>query len=227
MSSRRRRPDAAGRAALRLFADAPLGVRAHVHGRWWSAPFAPVVAALPAAGRVLEVGCGHGLFSAYAALTSPGRTVVGVDIDPAKIAHAQAATRGSGTAVSFTVEPSGAVPAGPWAAVVFVDVLYLLPAQEQRRLLREAVHALAPDGVVVVKEMDTRPRWKARWNTWQETVSVKVLGLTAGSAFDFVEPRVMAGWLSELGLTPRLQRIDRGRLHPHHLLIAHRPQVGG
>lgn len=216
----RRRPDVPGRAALRLFAHAPLSVRAHVHVRWWSAPFAPVAAALPAQGRILEVGCGHGLFSAYAALASPGRSVVGVDIDASKIAHAQAAARGSDASVSFTVEPSGAVPAGPWAAVVFVDVLYLLPAEEQRRLLREASDALAPDGVIVVKEMDTRPRWKARWNTWQETVSVKVLGLTAGSSFDFVEPGVMAGWLAELGLSPRLQRVDRGRMHPHHLLVA-------
>ncbi|GAA3823707.1 class I SAM-dependent methyltransferase [Cellulomonas soli] len=223
MSTRtRRRPDAAGRAALRLYAHAPLPVRAHVHGRWWSAPFAPVVAALPPSGRILEVGCGHGLFSAYAALTSADRSVVGVDIDESKIAHAQVAAQGFGSGLSFTVEPSGAVPPGPWAAVVFVDVLYLLPAAEQRRLLAEAAGSLAPDGVIVVKEMDTRPRWKARWNTWQETVSVKVLRLTAGSSFDFVEPGEMAGWLSELGLVTRHERIDRGRLHPHHLLIAGR-----
>lgn len=225
MNRPRRRPTPAGRAALALFAGAPPSVRAHVHVRWWTAPFEPVAAALPSSGRILEIGCGHGLFAAYAALSEPGRTVVGVDIDPEKIRHARAAAAGAaaGGRLSFTVDASGAVPPGPWDAVAFVDMLYLLPAVEQRRLLAEAVAALAPGGRLVIKEMGTRPRWKVRWNTWQETVSVKVVGITAGSSFDFVAPDVMAGWLHELGLTTSARRLDRGRIHPHHLLIAHNP----
>jgi SAM-dependent methyltransferase len=223
-----------GRAALRLYRSAPAAVRAHVHVRWWSAPFEPVAAALPESGRILEIGCGHGLFSAYAALSAPGRVVVGVDIDPDKITHAQDAARGApivrGDAhrsstpgdrrLSFAVAESGAVPPGPWDAVVVVDMLYLLPAAEQRRLLTEAVAALAPDGTLVVKEMGAEPRWKVRWNTLQETLSVKVLRITAGSSFDFVPPDQMAGWLHELGMTTTMRRLDRRRLHPHHLLAA-------
>ena len=221
-----------------------------MHVRWWSAPFAPVAAALPATGRILEIGCGHGLFAAYAALSEPGRSVVGVDIDAAKIAHARDAARrfptpaatpagspgpagagpgepagaatGSGRLV-FAVARSGAVPPGPWDAVVVVDVLYLLPAREQRLLLTEAAAALAPGGRLVVKEMGDRPRWKVRWNTLQETLSVRVLRITAGSSFDFVPPAVTAGWLRELGLVTTAHRLDRHRLHPHHLLVARRP----
>jgi SAM-dependent methyltransferase len=236
----RRRPTAIGRAALDLYRTAPAAVRAHVHVRWWSAPFEPVAAALPVTGRVLEIGCGHGLFAAYAALSEPGRVVVGVDIDPEKIAPAQVAARRldarrlparpgdegadptDASPLSFAVAESGAVPPGPWDAVVVVDMLYLLPAREQRRLLTEAVAELAPGGTLVVKEMDAAPRWKARWNALQETVSVKVLRITAGSSFDFVPPAQMAGWLDELGLRTTAHRLDRRRLHPHHLLIARR-----
>jgi hypothetical protein len=32
----------------------------------------------------------------------------------------------------------------------------------------------------------------------------------------------MAGWLDELGLRTTAHRLDRRRLHPHHLLIARR-----
>ena len=216
-----RRPDAAGRAALALFRTAPASVRAHVTIRWWSAPFAAVSAALPRAGHVVEIGCGHGLFSAYAALDAPGRTVVGVDIDEDKIRYAQAATAGTDR-LGFRVAPSGAVPDGPWDAAVFVDVLYLLPAAEQRRLITEAVAALAPGGVVVIKEMGTEPAWKVRWNTAQETLAVKVLRITEGGSFDFVAPAVMAGWLTELGLEVEARRLDAGRVHPHHLLVGRR-----
>ncbi|QTE30273.1 class I SAM-dependent methyltransferase [Pengzhenrongella sicca] len=216
----RRRPVSAGREALALYAREPLGVRVHVHGRWWSAPFAPAAAALPPTGRILEIGCGHGLFAAYCALSEPGRTVVGVDIDAAKIRHAQAAAIEG--RLSFAVGASGEVPAGPWDAVAIVDMLYLLPASEQRRLLAAAARTLAPGGILVIKEMGTRPRWKVRWNTWQETVSVRVLRITAGSSLEFVPPAVMAGWLGELGLTTTARRLDRGRMHPHHLLVARR-----
>jgi SAM-dependent methyltransferase len=221
MSLRDRRPDAPGRAALALYRTAPVSVRTHVAIRWWSAPFAAVSAALPRAGRIVEIGCGHGLFSAYAALEAPERTVVGVDIDADKIGYAQTAAAGM-ERLTFRVAPSGAVPDGPWDAAVFVDVLYLLPAAEQRRLITEAVAALAPGGVVVVKEMGTEPAWKVRWNTAQETLAVKVLRITEGGSFDFVAPDAMAGWLRELGLEVELRRLDLGRVHPHHLLVGRR-----
>lgn len=222
MSGLDRRPDAAGRAALALYRTAPPAVRAHVAIRWWSAPFPAIARALPASGRIVEIGCGHGLFSAYAALDAPGRELTGVDIDQQKIRHAQAA--GSRTErLSFAHAPSGAVPEGPWDAAVFVDVLYLLPAAEQRRLLVETVGRLAPGGTLVVKEMGTEPAWKVRWNTVQETLSVKVLRITEGSSFDFVPPATMASWLEELGLEVELRRLDRHRVHAHHLLVARRP----
>ena len=220
----RRRPDSAGRRALRLYRSAPAGVRAHVSIRWFSAPFPAIAAALPPGGRVLEIGCGHGLFSAYAALLDPTREVLGVDIDADKIEAAQIAARAVET-LQVRRAPDGAVPEGPWDVVVFVDVLYLLPAPEQRRLLAEAVRSLAPGGRVVVKEMGTRPRWKVRWNTWQETLSVKVLRITEGSSFDFVDPATMGAWLGELGLAVEQHRLDARRVHPHHLLVARRVDV--
>jgi SAM-dependent methyltransferase len=185
---------------------------------------------------VLEIGCGHGLFSAYAALAGrrgPARAVVGVDIDTDKIDLARRmAAHLPGIDLTFRVAESGAVPAGPWDAVVIVDVLYLLPADAQRALLIEAAAALAPDGVLLVKEMSPTPRWKATWNRWQETLAVSVLGITEQATvrggvepseqFAFVDPATMAGWLRDQGLWTAQQRLDRHRLHPHHLLLARR-----
>lgn len=224
MSLLSRRPDRYGRAALALYRDLPLGVRGHVQLRWWSAPFPPIEAALPASGRILEIGCGHGLFSAYAAVAGPARTFRGVDIDEDKIRWARQAAAKVGARLEFATSPSGAVPAGPWDAVVVVDVLYLLPAERQRALLEEALATVRPGGVLVVKEMAPEPRWKARWNAAQETLSVKILRITEGGGdFVFVPPAEMADWLHEAGADVRLQRLDRGRLHPHHLLVAEKP----
>ena len=58
-----RRPTGPGRAALRAYRKLPAAARLHATIRWWSAPFPAVAAYLPPSGRVLEIGCGHGLFS--------------------------------------------------------------------------------------------------------------------------------------------------------------------
>ena len=93
------------------------------------------------------------------------------------------------------------------------------------RLLADCAAQLAPGGVLVVKDMATRPRWKARLNRLQETVSVRVLRITEGSPdFTFVGPDVRAGWLRDAMLTGvRARRLDRGRAHPHHLLLGRAP----
>jgi 2-polyprenyl-3-methyl-5-hydroxy-6-metoxy-1,4-benzoquinol methylase len=212
-------PDRGARAAIAAYRGAPPGDRLHVLVRWLSCPFPPVVDVLPRTGRILEVGCGHGLFSTYVAQRVPGVEVHGVDIDADKIAVATRSTA-SGR-LSFAVAESGVLPAGPWDAVVLVDVLYLLDEAGQRALLESCAAVLAPGGVLVVKDMSTRPRWKAWVNRAQETLSVRVLRITAGSAhFAFVEPDQRARWLQAAGLLDvRSRRLDRGRAHPHHLLV--------
>lgn len=218
-----RRPDVAGRQALKLYGHAPPTARAHVAIRWVSCPFPAVAALVPRTGRVLEVGCGHGLFAAYLALQSGDRDVTGVDVDAGKIAvasRAAARARRAGAALEVAVAPSGRVPDGPWDAIVIVDVLYLLEPDAQRALLANCRAQLGPAGVLVVKEMGTEPRWKARWNLLQETLSVRVLGITEGNGLTFVPPATTAQWLQDLGLDVRARRLDRGRLHPHHVLVA-------
>jgi len=222
----RRWPDAAARAALRAYRAAPLGDRVHVVVRWFTCPFPPIVEALPSEGRVLEVGCGHGLFSAYLAQRRTGLQVHGVDIDEEKIAVAAASELPAASRLDFAVADSGSVPSGPWDAVVLVDVLYLLDEAAQRALLESCAAVLAPGGVLVVKDMATRPRWKARWNATQEALSVRVLKITEGSPeFGFVDPDERARWLVAAGLRGvRARRLDRGRVHPHHLLAGEAPR---
>lgn len=216
--------------ALSLYAKAPLPVRAHVWGRWASCPFPRVAARVPDRGRILEVGCGYGLFSCHLAMTGLQREVCGVDVDVRKIVHAKFAGERAaehGARAEFHLTPPGEVPEGPWDAVVIVDVLYLLDPDAQAGLLRSCAEQLGLGGVLVVKEMGASPRWKAQWNRAQETLSVKVLNITAGEELTFLDPSVIGAWMTGEGLVVSHQPLDKGYPHPHHLIVgARRRSVG-
>jgi 2-polyprenyl-3-methyl-5-hydroxy-6-metoxy-1,4-benzoquinol methylase len=172
---------------------------------------------------VLEIGCGHGLLSLTAALDGVGRREVrGIDVDGGKIFHgcrAAARARELGADCSLEVAAPGFLPQGPWDAIAIVDVLYLLDAETQWAVLARCAAALAPDGVLLVKEVDVVPRWKARWNTFQETLAVRVLGITEGSEMTFLGASGLGAATAAAGLSVQHLPLHRGYPHPHHLVI--------
>jgi 2-polyprenyl-3-methyl-5-hydroxy-6-metoxy-1,4-benzoquinol methylase len=181
--------------------------------------------ATPAQGRVLEIGCGHGLLSLYLAVASPARRVVGVDIDADKIALARRAAerlRPDEANASFLTVAPGEVPRGPFAAIVVCDVLYLLGPPARRALLDTAVDQLGPDGVLLVKETARTPRWKGALTVAQERLATRVLRITEGDTVDFADPTQFVEHLRQRGLRADVHRIDKGYPHPHVLITARR-----
>lgn len=221
---RRPRTPAAKRS-LAIWRAAPLSARVHCRIRWWTAPFAALEREIPSEGSILEIGCGHGLFSTYLALTSRDRSVRGVDIDGQKIelaGEAIARLAPGEVDLAFEHRPDGDVPttSGGWDAIVVVDVLYLLSPDARRDLVRRAVDALGPGGVLVIKEVDTTPWFKAKVAQFQEFVSTKVMRITA-TQYDLHFPSAadVCVLLVDAGLETSTKRLDRGYFHPHCVVV--------
>ena len=211
--------------ARRLYDAAPRRIRAHLWLRWATCPFDAVAQVVPTSGHVLEVGCGHGSFANYLALSRLTRDVVGIDVDERKIRHSLTAAeraRAHGAKVAFSLTAPGRIPPGPWDCILIIDVLYLLEPDRQRALLRDCASLLAPGGVLVVKEMGCHPRWKLAWNVLQETVSVRLLRITRGGRVFLLPPDRYADWMARDGLRVSQESLHRGYPHPHHLLVGHR-----
>jgi len=182
-------------------------------------PLLPIEPLLPRAGRVLDLGCGNGLFAAILKLGSPERTITGFDLDEKKIASARAAFK-DWEGMDFSVGDLVHSDYPPADIITIIDVLYLIPPDARETILRKCHAALPPGGVLAVKDMDTRPRWKYAWNMVQETLAVKIIGFTLGSRFHFLGREVFTATLNRLGFDVEVVFQHKGYWYPHILYLA-------
>jgi len=220
-------PEATARDVLASYRGAAIRTRVHTRVRWRTAPLDRVEELLPTDGDILDVGCGHGVFSMYLALRGANRRVHGVDIDEAKVAIARAAMREASLEDRVVVESVGDrwLPSpGSVDAVVVTDVLYLVGERRASELIGSFARALRPGGVVVIKEVDDQPRWKARVSDAQEQVATRA-GLTAGATVEFLSPRWIERELRSAGLDVTHVSLGRGYPLPHAVWVAREPVV--
>jgi ubiquinone/menaquinone biosynthesis C-methylase UbiE len=182
-------------------------------------PFETLLPHLPARGRIVDVGCGHGMLTLLTARERPEAHVVGCDIDEARIALARRLASEAGLSnVRFEMAGAEQMSLDGAQAIACVDVMYLLSESAQETVVARAARALVPGGRLLIKEMAARPRWKAAWNLAQETIAVKVAGWTKGEHVFFRDQDGFAALMRAHGLAPRIERLDAGYPHPHVLV---------
>lgn len=122
---------------------------------------------LPDEGPVLDLGCGFGLFSLYYAATGPRRLLRGLDLDARRIrlARRAAARLGLDNVVYETGDATEFKGDGELAAAYMLDIVHHVPPATVPPLLGQLRRCLGPAGLLLVKDVDTRPAPK-RWFTW-------------------------------------------------------------
>ncbi len=173
----------------------------------------------PPRGKIVDLGCGNGLFAHILNLGAPRREILGFDLDADKIRTAgQTIVEGMQAHFHPGNITEMSIPAAD--VISLVDVLYLIPYDLQESLLNRCHAALKPGGRLIIKEMDSRPRWKAAWNRIQETLAVKIFGFTLGGRFYFRSREGYHALLSRSGLQVRSHPLHRGYWYPHIVHIA-------
>jgi cyclopropane fatty-acyl-phospholipid synthase-like methyltransferase len=144
-------------------------VRAYCWGRFWilRQRFLDEIGQyLPERGRVLDLGCGFGLFSLYYASVYPDLEIEGLDLNPRRIAMARAAAErlGLGNAryeVGNVMDFRGATS---FDAVYMLDIVHHILPETVRPLLEQVAKALPAGRLLLIKDVDTQPAYK-RWFT--------------------------------------------------------------
>jgi 2-polyprenyl-3-methyl-5-hydroxy-6-metoxy-1,4-benzoquinol methylase len=187
--------------ALSLYAGAPLLTRAFLRGRVALSDLDFIERQVPRTGAVLDVGCGYGLFANLMALRSPQRRVTGIDPVAGRIGAARAAAAGRNNIEFIQGDIYALGDRPPFDVITIVDVLYLLPREEQLAVLAECRRRLRPGGRLIWKTQERRPLWEFAITYLQETVATGI-SLTHGkSRLTFLSRRDSLAILSEAGFS--------------------------
>lgn len=156
------------RSIIRAYDD-PV-VRAYCWARFWilRQRFLDEIGQyLPEQGPVLDIGCGFGLFSLYYAASGPRRLLRGLDLNARRIALARRAAGRLGleNVVYETADARDFKGDGEVLGAYMLDIVHHLPPEAVPPLLRQLRRCLPAGGLLLVKDVDTRPAPK-RWFTW-------------------------------------------------------------
>jgi hypothetical protein len=102
-------------------------------------------------------------------------------------------------------------------AVLLLDVLHYLPADDQRDLLVKAVAALQPGGVLLIRDADAAGGWRFTATRMQERFSA-LLRRHWGQRFHYRSAIEWGGALKDLGLEVDVQPMGMGTPYANVLL---------
>jgi SAM-dependent methyltransferase len=168
-------------------------------------------------GRILDVGCGFGLFAAYFGQTQPARVVVGVDPDARRVGLARrvAGKLGLRDHVFLVGDVRDAPLEGPFDAAYVLDVMHHLPREDQRPVLERLRDLLVPGGMLLVKDITTEPRGGLLFT---EALDRLMVGFE--QPLSYRHHREWGEMLSELGFRVRMVRVPDVLPYPHVVIAA-------
>ncbi len=178
---------------------------------------------LPREGRILDLGCGFGLFSLYFAMDAPTRHLTGVDLDSERIEAArQCASQLGVENVRYSV--SNALDwkvTGPFDAIFMLDLIHHLPKHQVAGFLERVAQQVAPGGVLLLKEVSNRPYYKKVFTLLLDRLMVGM------EPIHYWDPAELCALVESLGFSVKRHTINDLLPYPHILYVCSRRSTPG
>ena len=167
---------------------------------------------IPKNGKILDVGCGYGFSSIYFALTSTKRIVKGIEISPQRINIASTASKHINN-LSFEVDDLANQQQSLYNSIVLIDLLHHLNTFEKTKLLSDCHNLLSKNGVLIIKDINTKPLFKYIWNYIHDLV------MTRFSKLEFYDQNKMINILSYCGFKVITHYSIKNIFYPHYIYV--------
>jgi 2-polyprenyl-3-methyl-5-hydroxy-6-metoxy-1,4-benzoquinol methylase len=202
----------------------PLEERVFMFLRYISAPFFSIEKLIPHSSKVLDVGCGHGLFELVLKNRSNNRSIIGIDPDKNKIRFANkiegeiARTKFRHLSI-FQIKEFEK----KFDCIVMFDVDYLLKNEEKIKIFKKVKKLLNKNGIFILKTVVNDGSIGYYMGYLQELVTVFLFKktLTADKKFNFLS----ISEYKDIFKTSGFKIKKEGQLrtifyHPHYYFVA-------
>ena len=112
---------------------------------------------VPKKGKILDLGCGEGIFTNYMALSSSKRKILGIELNKERVVQADKGIKNVnfkyGNALTSFLPKSDVI-------VLFHLLHHLLSFSDQEKLIKKCSRSLNKGGCLVVVEVDIKPTFK-------------------------------------------------------------------
>ena len=176
-----------------------LGTKLFLHLRWWLTPYERMASYVPKSGKVLDVGCGHGLLAMEMAISEPNRTVLATDHDVARIDLASQAGKNISN-LQFEVStgsPVADAPAdGKFNAIMMIDFLHYFSPEQQDAMIAKAFANLENGGWLLAREVNQQGGLVSKLNQLYEKMAT-MTGFTQSNTIQAKENlsfKSQTGW---------------------------------
>lgn len=169
-------------------------------------------------GTVLCLGCGYGVVETAVAICNRRLRIVASDLVADRVAAARAMVHNVPNITFGVIDVTGLEPRGQFDHIIFADLLHHLRLGEQEKLLDRLWVVLQPGGTLVMKDVDTHPRWKYYWNYIHDA-------LMAGQPLTYHSSRYYQDyWLAKGASVIKSVPTDFHSPYSHYALIVTKPK---
>ncbi|HEY6984602.1 MAG TPA: methyltransferase domain-containing protein [Rhodanobacteraceae bacterium] len=193
--------------------------RGYVRGKLrWDPVFAAAASLLADSPRaLLDIGCGIGLLGQYLRAHGLQAPYHGLDLDDRKIDAARVAAAAD---MDFTTAASTDLPAFA-GDVAMIDLLHYLTADQQRRTLEGAAARVAPDGVLLIRNVLRDRSWRFRVTRLEEQFA-RMIGWIRSPTRHFPDRAEVERPLASMGFAVRVEPLWGRTPFNSYLFVARR-----
>lgn len=176
-------------------------------------PFDRIAIHVPKKGKLLDVGCGYGIFCSMLA-ESGTRAITGVDIDARRIMKA-ASKAASKPNLRFLPGGIEAVDDKErFDVITCLDLFHHVGRSMHQPMMSKMKTLLKTQGVLIIKDMDTKPFRKYLWNYIHDVLMTRSLRM------HYVSIQEMSRLLAKNGFSIELREDLSNPMYAHYLIVA-------
>ena len=182
--------------------------------RFWDAPYEEIEKLVPKKGKIVDLGCGEGIFTNYLALGSKKRELIGIEIDEGRVKDAD-----KGLENTRFIHGDALKRDFPKADVILmIHLLHHLPSHKSQKLLiGNCVKKLKKGGRLIIAEVDQKPivKYLISWLTDAFVVPILFERRLFNFSFFYRSESEWKRLLTKYGFTVNASGVSRGKPFSH------------